>query len=496
MAHFVKQGYIGPTGPTGVIGPTGPSQGSTGPTGVIGPTGGVGPQGTGPIGPDGPTGGAGPAGPTGLASTAVGPTGGVGPLGPTGDRWTTTSTQSITVPAPNVIMPSINIGTGFAYGHEQKVIIANTDGTTATWVRFIKGYVVGYVGGNLTIRASSVQSEIDGTLGSTGAFWDITIDGAVSKKGDTGAAGPTGVLGPTGIASTVVGPTGVTGAASTLVGPTGLPGDKYKGTSTTSTYIPQVNSSATLTLVQSDLAYTLGQKVLVTADPSSATNANLFTGEITAIANSNQDLTIKCLTRRINGVDGAIGQGSSFSSWEINLDGAIGKQGSTGGIGPVGATGDDGDLFATEIDATATTAFPIPLPGVTGSPVNSQFTVDDNLAYTPGQKVMVVHDVYNWFKGPVLTYNKTTGIMALEVKESARTYPYDSWNDHKVNLDGAVGKQGPTGFTGSQGFKGNTGSIGPTGAPSNVIGPTGSVGNTGPTGVQGVADIIYVQIFS
>jgi len=493
MSHFVKQGYIGPTGPTGSIGPTGPGAGPTGPAGPEGPTGSVGPQGTGPTGPAGPMGPTGLGGPTGPQSTVVGPTGPQGNIGPTGDRWTTTYSSSITLPVPNQVMPSLNIGTGYAYSKEQKVIIANTDTTTWTQVNFIKGYVSAYSGGNLTIRASNLSSEIDGTAGATGSDWSITIDGAIAKQGETGPDGPTGVAGPTGAvgATGAAGAAGPTGAASSVAGPTGAAGDKYKGSSTTATYIPQVNSSVTITLAEADLAYTLGQKVLVVADAD-----NSFTGEITTLANSNKDLTIKCLTRRINGVDGSTQAGSSFSSWEINLDGAIGKQGPTGAIGVTGATGTPGDLYSTQINASSTTAFPIPLPGTTGAQVNQQITVGTSLAYTIGQKVIVAHDATNWFKGPVLSYNPSTGTMAIQVDASARTYPYDSWNDHKVNLDGAVGQQGIQGVTGPTGLLGATGDVGPTGADSTVAGPTGAIGNTGPTGAQGIADVIYVQLFS
>jgi hypothetical protein len=390
-------------------------------------------------------------------------------------------------------MPSLNIGGGFAYSKEQKIIIANTNTSTLNLVNFIKGYVNAYVGGNLTVRASDVAAEIDGVTGATGSDWSITLDGAIAKQGETGPIGVTGAAGPTGPQGVAgaTGSIGATGAASTVIGPTGAAGDKYKGTSTTSSYIPQVNSSVTITLVEGDLAYTLGQKVIVEADSS-----NRLTGEITTIANSNKDLTIKCLTRRINGVDGSTQAGSSHSSWNINLDGAVGKEGPVGAVGATGATGTPGDLYATQINAASTTAFPIPLPGATGSAVNQQFTISTNLAYTIGQKVIVAHDATNWFKGPVLAYNSSTGTMAVEVKESARTYPYDSWNDHKVNLDGAVGQQGIQGVTGPTGLIGATGDIGPTGAASIVPGPTGSVGATGNTGAQGIADVIYVQLFS
>jgi hypothetical protein len=389
-------------------------------------------------------------------------------------------------------MPSINIGTGFAWARSQKVIISNTNTSTLNTVNFIRGTIEEYSSGNLHIKAG-LSADIDGVTGATGADWDITVDGAQAKEGPTGPIGLTGDAGPTGTGGVIgtTGPAGATGAASSVIGPTGAPGDKYKGTSTTATYIPQVNSPVSISLVEADLAYTIGQKVLVEADID-----NLFIGEITTIANSNQDLTIKCLSRRVDGTDGGTNQGSSYNSWDVNLDGAIGKEGPTGPVGLTGGQGTPGDLYATEIDANATVAFPIPLPGTTGAPINKQITVGTGLAYTIGQRVNVAHDAFNWFKGPILVYNPSTGVMAIEVQESARVYPYDSWNDHKVNLDGAVGKQGSQGVTGPQGLLGVTGDMGPTGAASTVVGPTGARGATGYTGAQGVADVIYVQLFS
>jgi len=491
MSHYVKQGYIGPTGPTGAVGPTGPGVGATGPQGPAGVTGPIGPQGTGPTGAAGPTGPQGPAGATGVtgpASTVIGPT---GPLGPTGDVYTVGFTGSISVPVPNQQMPTINIGTGYAYSREQKVIIANTNTTTLNLVDYIKGNVISYNAGNLTVRASSSANEIVGVTGATGSNWSISLDGAIGLPGDTGPTGITGTVGATGPDGSTgpTGPAGATGAASTVAGPTGAPGDLYKGTSATSTTIPQVNSSVVMALVETNLAYTIGQKTIVSADTD-----NLFTGEITSI--SSNSLTIKCLSRRINGVDDSTLAGNTFNSWEVNLDGAVGKQGPTGAIGLTGPIGASGDLYATEIDANNTAAFPIPIPGTGGATVNQQFTVATGLAYTIGQKVKVAHDSLNWFSGPVLVYNSNTGLMSVEVQDHARTTPYDSWNDHKVNLDGAVGKQGPIGPTGSQGIKGDIGVTGPTGADSTVAGPTGSQGATGATGPQGSSDILYVQIFS
>ena len=503
MSHFVKQGFIGPTGPAGqdgsvgATGPTGPGVGPTGPQGITGPQGTVGPQGTGPTGSAGPTGptGIGSTGPVGPASTALGPT---GPQGAVGDSYTVGFTGSITLPVANQEPISIAIGTGFAYSREQKVIVANTNTTTLNLIDYFKGYVKSYSGSTLTLRASSSWSEIIGVTGATGSDWSISLDGAIGLPGATGAIGPTGigVTGPDG-AQGITGPTGHTGAAATVAGPTGAPGDLYKGTSSSSTVVPQINSSLTMTLAEIGLAYTLGQKVIVAYDAD-----NLFTAEITAItATSNtpptgEDLTLKCLTRRANGIDDGVNASGPYNSWTINLDGAIGKEGPIGPIGLTGHTGTPGDLYASEINASSTSSFPIPVAGTTGATVNQQFTIGTGLAYTIGQPVKVAHDSLNWFSGPVLVYNKTTGLMSIEVQNYARTYPYDSWNDHKVNLDGAVGKQGPAGPTGSQGLLGPTGLRGVTGADSTVVGPTGNVGATGATGAQGTADILYVQIFS
>jgi hypothetical protein len=146
-----------------------------------------------------------------------------------------------------------------------------------------------------------------------------------------GPTGNTGSTGSTGAQSTVTGPTGFTGptgatGATGRTGSTGMSGDRYQTTSSTSLTIA---NSGTLTFtVGTGLAYSLNQDIVISYDSSNDMNArvvsyNSSTGELVATITSKE------------------GSGT-YSSWIINLDGAVGAIGPTGIQGPTGATGATG----------------------------------------------------------------------------------------------------------------------------------------------------------
>lgn len=110
----------------------------------------------------------------------------------------------------------------------------------------------------------------------------------------------------------IVGPTGATG-------PTGLPGDKYSTVSSTSLTIglgPQTFTVAT------GLAYSINQDVVIAYDSSNDMN-----GPVTSYNSGTGQMTVNVI--------GTNGSGT-YSSWTVNLDGAVGSPGATG---PQGATG-------------------------------------------------------------------------------------------------------------------------------------------------------------
>ena len=374
-----------------------------------------------------------------------------------------------------------------------------------------------------------------------------------------GIAGPSGPVGPTGPGSTasgVTGPTGVqgntgaTGPGSTLPGPTGpqgIQGAGYKSTSSDSITLNSliVRGKVSFNIVETNLAYSVGQTIIVNANEE-----NYLVGSISTVTSTSVTLTILKI----------VGTGT-FNSWVLNLSGEIGIQGITGSIGftgntgPTGSQGNAGQTGPTGFQGnTGNTGLtgPTGLQGSTGNtgatgPTGSQgntgntgptgnqgptgntgdvyksysltsitlgsltagsgvtLTVPAGLAYSKVQSLLVAATVTQYFNATMVNYSGVT--LSLSVTGVCGSGNYSNWD---VNLSGSVGQAGPqgavgatganstvagptgntgaTGATGSPGTAGNTGPTGPTGS-SGITGATGSTGNTGnvgPTGASGV----------
>jgi hypothetical protein len=215
--------------------------------------------------------------------------------------------------------------------------------------------------------------------------------GATGATGATGPQGPTGATGPQG-------PQGIQGPK----GDTGDEGDKYHTTSTTSLTIA---SSGTITLYTVDLHldYSVAQTVIIAYDL-----ANHMHGEVVSYNQTTGALVVALKNKTGSG---------TYSSWQVNLDGAVGiqgPQGDPGPTGPQGATGPAGPTGATGPQGPTGATGPTGLTGATGA------------------------------TGP----------------------------------QGPQGIQGPTGATGATGPTGATGATGATG-PSGVIAVTSPITNSG-----------------
>lgn len=271
-----------------------------------------------------------------------------------------------------------------------------------------------------------------GSIGSTGPIGATGLTGAgttgaTGEIGPTGPAGSTGVTGATGIAGTD-GATGATGA-------TGLPGDRYQTTSSNTLSIATGNVSLT---VGTGLSYSIAQDAIIAYDIN-----NHMVGMVESYDPLTGALVINVAT--------IVGTGS-YSTWDVNLNGAQGAVGDTGatgatGIGSTGATGIAGPSGATGL------AGPTGLTGSTGATGLQGSTGPQGPAGDTGGVGAT---------GPI----GATGAGATGV--AGPTGP-----------TGATGVAGPTGATGPQGPQGNAGSVGSTG-------PIGATGLTGPTGATGV----------
>lgn len=179
------------------------------------------------------------------------------------------------------------------------------------------------------------------------------------------------------------------------------------------------------------------------------------------------------------GPQGQIGltgpQGPQGAQGPQGIEGPIGPVGPVGPIGPQGVQGVQGiqgiagDKYAT----TSTSSVAI------GNGIKL-FVVDPGLSYTIQQSVTIAYDNSNHMHGDITAYQKSNGVMYVDVKGHSGSGTYNSWT---INLEGAVGIQGPQGIQGEQGPAGADGATGATGPQ----GPAGPVGDTGPQGPAGNA---------
>ena len=189
-------------------------------------------------------------------------------------------------------------------------------------VQFVAG-----TGIDITTNAAAYPQQIifsatgGGSTGATGATGPDGATGATGFDGATGASGLDGATGSTG----ATGEIGATGAS-------GADGDRYATTSNTSFTL---GDSGTQTIFVNDLNvdYSTGQDIIVAFN-----SGNIQYG----LVNSYNPGTGALLFTK----ETFIGSGT-YSTWSVNLSGAIGIQGATGATGLDGATGSSGIDGAT-----------------------------------------------------------------------------------------------------------------------------------------------------
>jgi hypothetical protein len=402
-------GEVGPSGATGATGEVGPSgatgatgeQGSTGATGQAGEQGSTGATGelgstgaTGEVGPTGSTGATGPKGDTGLGFSVfttgdtlgdlslgtnanIGQFGlvkggemyvymgaGAGATGP-GDSYNYVSdltVESLLIGSTGATGQSGEQGSTGATGELGSTgatgEVGPSGATGATGEVGPSGATgaTGEVGPSGATGATGEQGSTGATgqageQGSTGATGELGSTGATGVAGPSGATGATGEVGPSGAtgATGEVGPSGATGAtgelgstgATGVQGPTGASGvsDRYLSTSTTELTIgdgPLADGIQTLT-VQTGLSYSINQDITI----SHPTDITKHMHGFVVSYNSGTGVLVANIVEHA-------GTGT-YSSWTVNLDGAVGAMGSTGATG---AAGIDGPTGATGADAS------------------------------------------------------------------------------------------------------------------------------------------------
>jgi len=156
--------------------------------------------------------------------------------------------------------------------------------------------------------------------------------------------------------------------------------------------------------------------------------------------------------------------------------GPRGYTGSLGYAGSFGYTGSRGDFYRT----TSTTSETIGIG-------TKSFITDTIASYSDAQNLLISFDLTNYMEGLVVSYNRSTGELVVDITSIVGSGTYNNW---EINISGAPGPQGYTGSKGDQGdtgFTGSKGDIGFTGSKGDQgdIGFTGSQGDQGVTGFTG-----------
>ena len=416
-----------PTAQAGVVGATGPV-GATGATGPVGATGATGVQGdvgaTGATGAQGNVGATGATGPVG-ATGATGLTGATGSTGPQGDVGATGATGDVgPIGATGEVGP------------------------------------IGATGATGPIGATGAT----GPVGATGA---TGVTGATGLTGATGATGPQGDVGATG-ASGIQGEQGFVGAT----GATG-PGDKFATSS--STQLTIANGAQSLT-VDSGLSYTPNQPVILSA-LGAGSNGSHMHATVTTYNKTTGDMVVDVVQHTGSG---------TYSSWTVNLEGAVGVAGATGATGATGVTGATGAVGATgatgPVGATGATGE----VGATGDTGPIGATGDTGATGATGETGPIGA---TGATGPIGATGATgpigaTGPVGATGATGATGLQGDVGATGLTGDVGATGPQGDVGATGATGATGASGAVGATGA-SGAVGATGATGATGASGAVG-----------
>lgn len=261
-------------------------------------------------------------------------------------------------------------------------------------------------------------------------------------------------------------------------GATGIPGAAGDIYATESTSNLAITTGTIILIVDTDLAYTVGQDITVSHDPN-----NYMAGPILSYDSGNGELVFNSIT---------IAGTGSYDIWYVNLDGAVGAVGATGSTGPIGLSGNR-YLTTSNTNNTIQTGL-------------QSFIVDTDLSFTLNQNIIIVHDISTFMNGSVISYNPITGQLEVNITDITGSGSYSFWT---INLNGAKGELGPIGSTGIQGATGEagtngtdgatgaTGATGDTGAEGSTgpIGPRGSDGATGPIGSTGATGPVIPYIF-
>jgi len=374
-------------------------------------------------------------GATGAASTVPGATGATGFPGATGPQGAS-GVQGASGSTGLTGATGIAGATGYTGATGIQGASGSTGLTGATGVQGASGStgLTGATGIQGASGATGTQGA-SGSTGLTGATGYQGVQGATGLIGATGVQGIQGASGSTGL----TGATGVQGASGSTglpgaTGSAGAAGDRYSTTSSSSFAI--ATSGATGITIGTGLSYSTGQPITLAYDASNIQDAT--------ITSYNPATGALVFTRTTGGT----GSGT-YTSWAVNLAGAVGAVGATGTPGATGPQGIQGASGATGTQGASGST------GLTGSTGPQGIQGASGATGTQGASGST-------------GLTGATGVQGIQ---------------GATGVQGASGSTGLTGATGVQGIQGASGSTGPTGA----TGTAGTNGSTGPTGASGTS---------
>jgi hypothetical protein len=183
--------------------------------------------------------------------------------------------------------------------------------------------------GSIGPQGPQGEQGIQGIPGPSGSVGPQGPQGPQGEQGIQGIPGPSGSVGPQGPQgpSGSVGPQGPSGSQGPQgpQGPSGSAGDRYATTSTTTLTIA---TGSQIFTADAELAWTVGQNAVIAHDVG-----NEMSGEVITYNTATGDFEIDVTT-----IEGS----GTYSTWQINLGGAVGAQGPQGPVGPSGSQGPQG----------------------------------------------------------------------------------------------------------------------------------------------------------
>ena len=305
--------------------------------------------------------------------------------------------------------------------------------------------------GTTGTSGSSGTSGTTGTSGSSGSSGTTGLDGSNGTSGTSGTTGTSGSSGTSGTTGTS-GSSGTSGTTGTS-GSSGLSGDRFATTSSSTYTLQAPGNSGTIT-VGLGLSYTVGQSIIIAYDANNHNEAEVVSYDpLTGILNF--------IVFRLTG-------SGTYSTWQVNLDGATGGDGSSGSSGTSGTSSTSGTSGTTGSSGSSGTSGTTGSSGTSGT---SGTSATDGTGGTSGTSGTSSTSGSSGTSG-------TTGISGSSGTSGT------SATDGTGGTSGTSGSSGTSGTTGTSGTSATSGTSGTTGS-SGTSGTSGSTGTSGSSGTSG-----------